>query len=151
MEYKYGKSKALYGITTFEDIFGVNRKCLIDYTNIEISDKLEYVVNDAISEEKVENMSEYNSKVIRKYMKFHGMVQGVGFRYRAEHAANLVGATGWVRNDPDGSVSMEIQGTEEQIDKVIIMIEKGSYIDIQRMDAKSINVIADERGFKTRR
>lgn len=96
-------------------------------------------------------MSEYNSKVIRKYMKFHGMVQGVGFRYRAEHAANMVGATGWVRNDPDGSVSMEIQGTEEQIDKVIIMIEKGSYIDIQRMDAKSINVIADERGFKTRR
>ena len=35
-------------------------------------------------------MSEYNSKIIRKYLKFYGSVQGVGFRYRAEHAANMV-------------------------------------------------------------
>lgn len=95
-------------------------------------------------------MNEYNTKIIRKYLKIHGSVQGVGFRYRAEHAANLVGATGWVRNDPDGAVSMEIQGTEEQIDKVIIMIEKGSYISIERMDAKTIPVIDHEYDFRTR-
>ena len=95
-------------------------------------------------------MSDYETKVIRKYLKIRGFVQGVGFRYRAEHAANMIGATGWVRNDPDGAVSMEIQGTEEQIDKVIMMINQGSYVDIQSMDAKMIPLIEDEYGFRVR-
>ena len=89
-------------------------------------------------------MSDYETKVIRKYLKIRGFVQGVGFRYRAEHAANMIGATGWVRNDPDGAVSMEIQGTEEQIDKVIMMVNQGNYVDIQSMDAKTIPLVEDE-------
>ena len=95
-------------------------------------------------------MSDYETKVIRKYLKIRGFVQGVGFRYRAEHAANMLGATGWVRNDPDGAVSMEIQGTEEQIDKVIMMINQGNYVDIQSMDAKTIPLVEDEYGFRVR-
>ena len=95
-------------------------------------------------------MSDYETKVIRKYLKIRGFVQGVGFRYRAEHAANMIGATGWVRNDPDGAVSMEIQGTEEQIDRVIMMINQGSYVDIQSMDAKTIPLAEDEYGFRVR-
>lgn len=55
----------------------------------------------------------------RKHIVFYGWVQGVGFRYRARHAADLYGCTGWVRNEYDGSVSMEIQGEEENIDKVM--------------------------------
>ena len=50
-----------------------------------------------------------NETVIRKKIVFYGWVQGVGFRYRAYHAANSFGATGWVKNNYDGSVSMEIQ------------------------------------------
>ena len=95
-------------------------------------------------------MSDYETKVIRKYLKIRGFVQGVGFRYRAEHAANMVGATGWVRNDPVGAVSMEIQATEEQIDKVIMMINQGSYVDIQSMDTKTIPLVEDEYGFRVR-
>ena len=63
--------------------------------------------------------------MIRKRIAFYGWVQGVGFRYRARHAAELYGTTGWVRNEYDGSVTMEIQGTEEQIDQVILAIERG--------------------------
>lgn len=44
-------------------------------------------------------MSDYDGENIRKYLKIRGLVQGVGFRYRAEHATNLIGTTGWVRND----------------------------------------------------
>ena len=43
-------------------------------------------------------MSDYDSKIIRKQIRVYGSVQGVGFRYRTEHAAESVGATGWVRN-----------------------------------------------------
>ena len=91
-------------------------------------------------------MSEYDEKIIRKAITVYGFVQGVGFRYRTRHAAG-VGATGWVRNNPDGSVSMEIQGTEEQIDRVFQMVEKGSFISIDNMEVKNIPVISDERGF----
>lgn len=93
-------------------------------------------------------MSDYDEKIIRKAIIVYGFVQGVGFRYRTVHAADLVGATGWVRNNPDGSVSMEIQGTEQQIDKVFQMIEQGTYVNIERMDVKTIPVVDDERGFK---
>lgn len=59
------------------------------------------------------------NNMIRRHITFYGWVQGVGFRYRAHHAAVLYGCTGWERNEWDGSVTMEIQGTEEIIDKVI--------------------------------
>ena len=88
--------------------------------------------------------------VIRKRIRFHGLVQGVGFRYRARHAAEALGATGWVRNDVGGTVSMEIQGTEAQIDRVIQMIERGLYVRVDRMEARRIPVEPDERGFVTR-
>ena len=88
--------------------------------------------------------------MIRKRIVFYGWVQGVGFRYRALHAADLIGATGWVRNEFDGSVTMEIQGTEEQIDDVIRAIERGRYVRIENMDSKTIPVDPDERCFRTR-
>lgn len=93
-------------------------------------------------------MSDYEDKVIRKLITVNGFVQGVGFRYRTIHASELVGATGWVRNNPDGSVTMEIQGTEQQIDKVFQMIEQGTYVSIDNMTTKTIPVLEDERGFK---
>ena len=88
--------------------------------------------------------------MIRKRIVFSGWVQGVGFRYRARHAAELLGATGWVRNEYDGSVTMEIQGTEEQIDGVILAIERGRYVKIENMDVRTIPVVPYEQGFWTK-
>ena len=88
--------------------------------------------------------------MIRKRIVFSGWVQGVGFRYRARHAAELLGATGWVRNEYDGSVTMEIQGTEEQIDGVIQAIGRGRYVKIENMDVRTIPVIPNEQGFRTK-
>ena len=72
-------------------------------------------------------MERWNDKmneqsIIREYLTFTGRVQGVGFRYRAKHAADSVGVTGWVTNEWDGSVVMEAQGTAEQINRVLKMI-----------------------------
>ena len=86
---------------------------------------------------------------VRKHIVFYGIVQGVGFRYRARYAADHFGATGWVKNESDGSVSMEIQGTESQIDQVIQAIEKGTYIVIENMRVDIIPVRSDEYGFHT--
>ena len=85
--------------------------------------------------------------MIRQHIIFTGSVQGVGFRYRARHAADLYGCTGWVRNEFDGSVVMEIQGTQEQISQVILAIERGTFVRIENMNVKTIPVEEDERGF----
>ena len=87
--------------------------------------------------------------MLRRHMIFHGWVQGVGFRYRARHAAERYGCTGWVRNEWDGSVTMEIQGTEEAIDQVLLAIEAGRYVRIENLEVKTVPVDPEERGFRT--
>ena len=67
-----------------------------------------------------------NTNIIRKHFFFKGRVQGVGFRYRAQNAASLYSVTGWVKNLYDGSVEMEAQGTEEDIDKVVQTLQDRS-------------------------
>ena len=87
--------------------------------------------------------------MIRKHIIFYGSVQGVGFRWRAKSAAEHFSCTGWVRNEWDGSVSMEIQGTEEAIESVILAIEKGTFVRIENMDMKEIPIVEDEYRFGT--
>ena len=86
--------------------------------------------------------------MIRRHISFTGYVQGVGFRYRARHAASLYGCTGWVRNEWDGSVTMEIQGNPEDINRVIQAIQAGQYVKIDKMNVKEMP-LEDERGFRT--
>ena len=86
--------------------------------------------------------------LIRLRITFHGFVQGVGFRWHARQAAAMTGCTGWCRNEWDGTVVMEIQGTEEQIDQTVRAIERGRFIEIDRMDIETIPV-SGERGFRT--
>ena len=85
------------------------------------------------------------AEIVRKRLIFSGLVQGVGFRWRARRAAEAVGATGWVRNDWSGTVTMELQGTEKQIESVLAAIERGSYIRIESVDA--LPVEKNESGF----
>ncbi len=86
--------------------------------------------------------------MIRRHITFTGCVQGVGFRYRARHAASLYGCTGWVRNEWDGSVTMEIQGEPERIGQVIKSIEAGRYVEIETMRSREVP-LEDERSFRT--
>lgn len=87
---------------------------------------------------------------MRRHYRFYGEVQGVGFRYRASQAAKSLGLTGWVRNDFDGSVEMEMQGTEEEMNRVIEMIQAGLYVDISDIEVENLPEIAGERGFDVR-
>lgn len=86
--------------------------------------------------------------MIRKRIVFTGIVQGVGFRWRARQAANMYQCTGWCRNEWDGSVTMEIQGEKDQIDQVIHALKRGRYIEIDGMDLWNIP-LQEERNFTT--
>ena len=84
----------------------------------------------------------------RRKLVFYGAVQGVGFRWRALHAARAYGCTGWVRNEWDGSVRMEIQGEEEMIGRVVLALENGRFIQIERMESETIPTVPGERDFR---
>jgi len=86
---------------------------------------------------------------IRKHIVFYGRVQGVGFRYYAVNKANQLGLAGWVKNLPDGTVEMEVQGEEPLIDQLIIFLQNRTYIWIEKLDARSIPLL-DDSSFQER-
>ncbi|MBR4224554.1 MAG: acylphosphatase [Oscillospiraceae bacterium] len=86
--------------------------------------------------------------IIRKHIIFTGYVQGVGFRWRAAKAASLYGVSGYVRNLPDGSVEAELEAEEEMIDRLIMAVERGSYVQITGMKVRSMQPTG-EHGFYT--
>ena len=88
-----------------------------------------------------------NNKIIRMSITFYGRVQGVGFRYRAKYAADGLGLTGWVQNEWDDTVRMEVQGRREDIRQMIRRINAGTFVNIENMDMKEIPVDPEERSF----
>lgn len=89
-------------------------------------------------------------KMPRKHMIISGHVQGVGFRYHANHIARALHLTGWVRNLDSGDVEMEIQGSRETIEKFFTQLEKGSmFIQIENIRSQECEEIP-EREFVIR-
>ena len=82
-------------------------------------------------------------------MRFHGRVQGVGFRFTAKYLAQSLGLTGWVENEYDGTVLMEIQGREQLIFELMKGLNRSNFIQIDLIDTEDIPVI-QESCFVTR-
>ena len=55
---------------------------------------------------------------------FIGNVQGVGFRYTTRNVAAGYAVTGWVRNEPDGSVLCVVEGDETELQRFKAAIEE---------------------------
>lgn len=55
----------------------------------------------------------------------HGRVQGVGFRYHTLREALASGLSGWVRNQPDGSVEAVFEGDEAQVWRMLEWCRSG--------------------------
>lgn len=85
--------------------------------------------------------------IVRKYFRFYGRVQGVGFRFRARTVANSLGIVGCVENKLDGSVEMEAQGSERQLDEMLRALNRGAFISIDRIESKYIDVKENDKSF----
>ena len=76
----------------------------------------------------------------RRRLRFKGRVQGVGFRHRAGYLAASLKLTGWVKNEYNGTVIMEVQGKEATIYRLMEGINRDIYIQIDWIDSKEIPV-----------
>lgn len=54
-----------------------------------------------------------------------GRVQGVGFRFYTLRVAQKLELVGWVKNESDGSVSIEAVGTGASLDTFVSRIRQG--------------------------
>jgi acylphosphatase len=63
-------------------------------------------------------------KVARKYA-ISGRVQGVGYRFFAEHVANRLGICGYVKNLWDGSVEVYAIGDENSLEEFKRQLAEG--------------------------
>ncbi|MCD8131065.1 MAG: acylphosphatase [Lachnospiraceae bacterium] len=87
---------------------------------------------------------------IRKHFLVSGRVQGVGFRYTAARVAEKYGLTGWVRNNHDETVEMEVQGPKELVDTYIRRVQLSSvWMKIEHVEESDMDVI-NEEGFHVR-
>lgn len=54
-----------------------------------------------------------------------GRVQGVGFRASTREQARRLGLGGWVRNEPDGTVTIHAEGPEDAVARLVSWIGSG--------------------------
>ena len=55
----------------------------------------------------------------------HGSVQGVSFRYYCAREARRLGVVGWVRNEPDGTVSAYFEGKPAAVAELVDWCREG--------------------------
>jgi len=90
----------------------------------------------------------FTRMITRIRYNFKGRVQGVGFRYTACKAAEACNLTGFVKNEWDGSVTVEAQGEARDIGRMLKMIEQGRFIEIESRESKKLPIVEDERSFR---
>ncbi|MCX7641917.1 MAG: acylphosphatase [Elusimicrobiales bacterium] len=56
-------------------------------------------------------------------LKIYGKVQGIGYRWFIYEKATKYNLSGWVKNNPDGSVECAVKGLWEDIEKFIVEIK----------------------------
>lgn len=78
-----------------------------------------------------------------------GVVQGVGFRWFVLQRARRWKVTGWVRNNRNGSVSLEMQGSRDSLEMMRDEISQGpSWSRVDSVNMREIPVVTGERGFQ---
>ena len=82
---------------------------------------------------------------VRKHIYVSGRVQGVGFRYRVQSLASDMKITGWAKNLDDGRVEMELQGTEDMIERLFNELQGDRFILIKNVQAQNIPLIEEKR------
>ena len=58
--------------------------------------------------------------------------------------------TGWVRNEWDGTVTMEVQGRETLINKLLVGLNNDRFISIDWIDSEEIPLRQDEKKFSVK-
>jgi acylphosphatase len=84
-----------------------------------------------------------------KHAYYSGRVQGVGFRFTAQHVAEGFAIAGFVRNLPDGRVEVLAEGLAEQVDGFLTALNQrmAEYVEEVRVEEEASQGL---QGFRIR-
>ena len=71
---------------------------------------------------------------------FLGKVQGVGFRYTSLQIAGDFAVVGFVRNEADGSVSLEVEGSRNEVTAFLDKLKSQMSANIQSSTMEEGNI-----------
>ncbi|KAJ1684531.1 hypothetical protein LUZ63_020286 [Rhynchospora breviuscula] len=74
-------------------------------------------------------------------LKITGRVQGVSYRWTCRQEAERLGVTGWVRNEPDGSVAAHAEGERDAVEALVGWCRSGpsgARVDDVQVTASSV-------------
>ena len=80
-----------------------------------------------------------NNQTVR--LNARGLVQGVGFRWSTIKIAESLDISGWVKNEPDGSVSIVASGSPDNLTAFIAAIQKSpnSFAKVEHLQINYIS------------
>ncbi|MBL1218038.1 MAG: acylphosphatase [Planctomycetes bacterium] len=89
---------------------------------------------------------------VRCHARFQGRVQGVGFRMTTCSCAKPYwpDVTGWVRNEPDGSVSMVAEGPRGKLESLLADLQSRMQRNIHDAAVHWSEPSGEFTGFETR-
>ena len=88
--------------------------------------------------------------VVARRVRVRGRVQGVFFRASTRDRAAALGVTGWVRNDPDGTVAIHAEGPADAVGELVEWAGEGpSQARVVGVDAGDAEVVG-HTGFEVR-
>lgn len=88
-----------------------------------------------------------DSPLVRRRFRFFRRAQGVGFRYEAKVMADELGLLGWAKNEDDGTVTIEAEGTGACIDEFIHVMRSVPRFRITDIQSEDLPVSASETSF----
>jgi len=76
-----------------------------------------------------------------------GEVQNVAYRVFVQDAATLLGVTGWVKNESDGTVLVLAQGRPDTLKDFVEYLHEGSLlakVEAVAVDWQSVKIVYDD-------
>lgn len=87
-------------------------------------------------------------ELIRLHLNISGSVQGVFYRVSAKDEADKLMLKGWVKNNDEGQVEIEVQGGEKNVQEFIDWCKKGpDGAEVQDVEITKLEGFEDFRNF----
>ncbi len=86
----------------------------------------------------------------RRVVLYSGHVQGVGFRYTARRIAEQFQVSGYVRNLPNGSVELVVEGEPEELQRYLAAVQYRMKEYIRHTQSRTEPATGEFDGFSIR-
>ncbi len=86
----------------------------------------------------------------RKVFRYRGDVQGVGFRVNAIQQARGLDVAGFVKNEPDGDVTIDVQGPAAAVKALAERVASTMKLKINETRVDCRDPLPDRQGFRIR-